>query len=346
MGSQQMMMGMAGETGVPVPAGAILPYSSSSAPSGWSLFTSANGRYIVGAGSSYAAGATGGETTKAISATASNTGTHPGQPRPGGTCGPGPNDQNPGGAHSHNISVTASCEDVYKDFVLIKADAETLIPAGAMLLGASSLAELTNVETTTDRFLRANSTYGGTGGSSSLSGPGTSSNSGSHNHGSAAGNCSPEGEYPGNGAGPSGSHSHAFTVTGTLATKRRYLTAWTNAAEEFGAALNGICMYESGTPPAGWSICNGTNGTPDMRDYFCRIGNTGNQGTSAGDNNVSWSASLSNDVPHGHISGGGRSNQQQDAGHNGKSWSHTHNVSGSVTVTQSYYALYFIMYTG
>ncbi|HOA84226.1 MAG TPA: hypothetical protein PKN66_09755, partial [Thermodesulfovibrio thiophilus] len=32
-----------------VPAGLIIPYNGTIAPSGWSLFTAANGRYVIGA---------------------------------------------------------------------------------------------------------------------------------------------------------------------------------------------------------------------------------------------------------------------------------------------------------
>lgn len=349
MGSQQILMGAAGG-GIEAPVGLIIPLASSTVPSGWTAFSSADGRLIVGAGSSYGAGATGGSASASLSGSMSNTGSHTGSnnnnmaDRSGAqNSGSSKGESSyPAGAHSHNFSGTASAQDVYKDFRLIKNVSAKKIAANGLLLGVSSLAGLTNTETSTNRFLRANSSYGGTGGSSSLSGSGTAASAGGHIHAYRF--------YSGPASSVSrsvsaGAHSHNVAFSGTLNTKRIYVSAWTNAASEFDLVAGGIAMWESATPPDGWNICNGANGTPDMRDYFVRIGTTANHGSVSGNNSVSWAASTSNYGSHSHV-GPSVGAYQTSGSHNSYSWNHTHNASGSTTVTQPYYALYFIRFAG
>jgi len=341
MSIQQMMMSIAAG-GAKAPVGLIVAYTDAGTPTNWTNFSSADGKFLVGAGTSYSAGGTGGSNTASISGSFSNTGSHTGNSANFGQGGPAGNSS--AGSHSHNLSVTATTTDVYKDFRLIKCTAESKMPANAVLFAASSLTTLSNIETSTDRFVRANSSYGGTGGSSSISGSGTTDNTGSHQHPSGAGTVS---SYSTQISRSAGAHSHPFSISGSLNTKRRYLSAWTNAAQEFDLEANGIAMWESATPPDGWYICNGANGTPDMRDYFLRLGNTGNHGTGAGDNSAPWSTTTAPfSSPHDHVQGNTSGPGNAGARHGGWPWSHSHNASGSVSVTQPYYALYFVMYAG
>jgi len=337
---------------IPAPVGLIVPYTSASIPSGWSRFTSADNRFIVGAGSSYAAGATGGSSSTPFSGTTSSAGSHPGGNHPnspgaqsgGGAGSRASGSGNTAGAHTHTFDVPISpSEDVYKNFVLIKCTSSGVqLPQNAMLLATTSLSGLTNVETTTDRFLRSASSYGGTGGSASLAGSVTSSSSGSHSHANA-GNQS--GGYSGGEHISAGAHTHSASLTGTLNTKRMYVSAWTNASANYDLVANGIAMWESATPPSGWSICNGAGGTPDLRDFFIRIGTTGNHGTTSGNNIAPWSVSASGNAPHSHFSPRSTDYARDNAA-GPFSWPHSHSGSDSTTVVPPYYALYFIKYNG
>jgi hypothetical protein len=334
---------------IPSPVGLIVPTTSATTPTGWSAFTSANDRFIVGAGSTYGAGSTGGANTASISGTLSNTGSHTGSSSGSIING---NDgyvakqayNGSSGAHSHTISGNVTSLDVYKNFRLLKCTSSGVqLPQNAILLAATSLSGLTNVETSTDRFLRAASSAGGTGGSASASGSITTSNSGGHSH--SGGNANPYGGGSISNSNTAGAHSHSASISGTLNTKRKYLSAWTNASANYDLVANGIAMWESATPPAGWYICNGANGTPDLRDYFIRIGNTGNHGTSSGTNSFNWSGSGGNTVSHSHV--GGNVGVYVGNGYHGTyGWTHTHNVSGSATAVPPYYGLYFVMYGG
>jgi hypothetical protein len=340
------MMQGASAGGVKAPAGLIIPYTTTGTPSGWADFSAADGMNIIGAGSTYSADETGGGATTAISGTSTTDGSHgPGSEsggQPGGNIA-----ETSAGAHSHNFSISASTQDVYKDFRLLKASADAKMPAYGVLLAATSLADLTNVETTTNALLRANSTYGGTGGSASISGSGSTSGAGSHIHsGSEAGYWGGDMQKP-RYESNTGSHSHNMSVSGTLNTKRKLLSAWTNAASEFDVVANGIAMWQSATPPSGWAICDGTNGTPDMRDFFLHIGNTGNHGTSSGDNQASWSSTIdTSNASHNHNNGNLYSYYHKNASHASYTWSHSHNASGTQTILQPYYGLYFVQYLG
>ena len=45
-------------------------------------------------------------------------------------------------------------------------------------------------------------------------------------------------------------------------------STWTNATISSGVPSGTIVMYNSGSAPTGWAICNGSNGTPDLRGKF------------------------------------------------------------------------------
>jgi hypothetical protein len=333
-----------GTSKVLVPTGLIVPlYNTTTVPSGWSDFTAANGRMIIGAGSSYGAGATGGSSTTSISGTLSTVGAHnPTNFTTGSGGGPDSSASNSAGSHNHTFSATVTSTDAYKTFKLIKAGAgNAKLPTNAMLLGTTSLSGLTNVETSTNRLLLADTSYGSTGGSSTPSAVVTSSTNGDHKHGDTADGG--DGSATQRLGAVAGNHNHSLTVTLTLATQRAVFSAWTNASAAYDLVTNGIALWESATPPDGWFICDGGNGTVDLRNYFLYIGTTGTQGTRTGNNVGSWNVSQAGfSTSHSHLSQIIGSAPGGNNSHLDFAWSHTHTSSGTVTVTQPYYALYFI----
>ena len=355
-------------SGVLVPSGLIVPYLGSTAPAGWSKFTPANGKTIAGAGGTYSVGefgtdfvgktvgsSTGGaHSAKLFSIALQSTGTvledH------GDTTV---------GSHNHTFSYSFSIADVYKTYVLLKAGANTRgLPPGALLLATTNLNGLNNLETAVDRFLRANTTAGITGGSSipKFSAVSNISTAGAHKHGSKT-----AGTYVDSDAGGStlsytnlsaGAHNgHNLdappTVSGNLNTKRIYVSAWGDATKKFDLVSNGIAMYEGTTAPAGWRVCNGTLGTPDMRGYFVRIGNTTNHGSTGGDNSfvISYGSSSLGSFAnsHTHKGGGLMAQGSSDGSHETFSATHTHTIGSgthSGSAAQAGYALTFIQYIG
>lgn len=337
-----------GKSNIVVPNGLIVPlYNTTTVPTGWNAFTAADNRMIIGAGSTYSAGGTGGSSTTTVSGGLSNVGAHnPTNSATGSGGGSESSSNTSAGAHEHTFSTSVTSTDVYKTFKLIKcASTQSKLPANAILFGTTSLTGPTNVETTTNRLLMAGTAYGTTGGSATPSAAATSSSNGSHKHGNTSD--SGDGDFNQRLGGTVGTHNHSLTINMTLATKKAALSAWTNASAEYNLATNGIALWESATPPTGWYICNGANGTVDLRDYFLFVGTTATQGTRSGNNTASWSitqASFSDVHTHytttvGSAPGGSNS-------HANYAWSHTHTASGTVTVTQLFYALYFIQYGG
>ncbi len=136
----------------------------------------------------------------------------------------------------------------------------------------------------------------------------------------------------------------------------------------------GIIMWSGTTIPAGWALCNGTNGTPNLMDRFIvGSGSTYDVGNIGGSNDatlVSHSHTFSNGIAQSagaHSHGGvmrypgsqleqnqsgspeDRSNYNQATDSAG---AHTHNVTGTISTVGSsatnanlppYYALAFIM---
>jgi microcystin-dependent protein len=77
--------------------------------------------------------------------------------------------------------------------------------------------------------------------------------------------------------------------------------------------IGGIIMWSSSTIPDGWAVCNGSNGTPDLRDRFVAgAGNSYAVGATGGSNSVtlttaqlpshahSRSLSVNSSGSHGH----------------------------------------------
>jgi hypothetical protein len=334
---------------VSIPAGLIVPYyNSGGAPSGWSLFSSANGRFIVGAGSTYSPGGSGGSAsaTIIISGSGSHTGTYTNVAGGGGT--QDDPDYNIGafGNHTHTASLTYT--PPYRQLQLIKADSEReYFPAWALALGVQSFSGLTQYLNNDGRLFSANSALG-TGGGSTPS-PAYSTYAGSHRHYSNTGAPTYDPYGATNKANLySGYHRHYITPTGaTHYVKRMYLTAWANASSTFNLESGMIAMYESLTPPDGWSLCNGSGGTPDLRDYFVEFGTTGNHGTTTGNNTVNFTWTNQAHANHNHYNGVHATNTTRSCPHISNTiHPNSHGTSSTPPYTPQYYALAFVKYTG
>ena len=324
-----------------IPIGLIVPLNDTSVPAGWERFTAADNRMIVGAGSTYSVGDMGGSTS--LSGGTTNTKAHTGNTMnviapstPGG--GDVKND-NPERTHSHTWS--GSYLPNYQNTLLIKATQEhKILPAKSIIMTFDNTnpGSLTSVFED-NRFIRSNSDIS----------PGNSQSAafnttGSHKHGDDyfnSGGFGSNGFY--NVAG--GDHTHSlssFSITQNI--KRTYLRAWTNASTEFDLTSNVVGMYESLTLPDGWILCDGNNGTLDLRDYFIIGSDSGNAGNQLGNNTISGSGSSSSNGLHRHWNDSWRWNIFVATGHHPDNEdSHNHTMSVSQAYTPPYYSLSFIM---
>ena len=256
------------------------------------------------------------------------------------------------GNHTNHTFTFTAPEPLYTRYRFIQADDDTeTLPQYAMLMKHTSggWAALPNHRSPADnRFLRCGTSSFESGKDSMTI---TSSSGGSHNHGTVSGADA--------GSGHSGmrlvdsnrgSHTHTFDATLTYDLYRRVLSAWYDPSEDNAFDFdNAIGMYPSLTPPDNWSLCDGTNGTPDMRNRFVSFTNDDNEaGDAHGDGRVNCATgSTSTNGAHGHLDTLASDAGQDSANHPDSYGSHSHSMNDpNVVWMPATYALAFIMYTG
>jgi len=145
----------------------------------------------------------------------------------------------------------------------------------------------------------------------------------------------------------SGSHTHAMNDTGTTEAlppfKRMY---WIKAIEEIECPVNGIVLWNDlqENTPEGFAICNGNNGTPDMRDKFVYVatadGEVGNEGGS--ETHTHTNSNTDSGGSHKHlitVSVQACGGQQQASGYGGTgaiAEPHEHSATGYFTTQASH----------
>jgi hypothetical protein len=148
-----------------------------------------------------------------------------------------------------------------------------------------------------------------------------------------------------------GSHNHTATIFASHNPPYKALGAWWTGGSTV-ANVGGIgtmVMYPSATAPTRWSICNGTNGTPDMRDRYAFIPGYGAMGgQTSGDFYPTWSGSTSNAGSHQHISYtyGMYTSPASTHYHSSYEGNESHSFSDSRWWAPNLWGIYWIMYTG
>lgn len=332
---------------IPIPDGLIVPYYGTTAPAGWSLFTEANGKFIVGAGGTYAVKSSGGA-TPSITLQSTSNGAHTGPlvfcaawysyPYRG---------ENSAGSHSHTISFNYT--PPYYGLSLIKSVSNNkVLPPKTIMFADKAMPGLTRFTNGDGMMFVADSSIR-SGGSNTINAI-TSTNNGTHAHGSLNSDY-----YDDTGDQHSvrsaGGHSHStasFTISPNL--KRVLLSAWTNISKSFALKPGMYGFYEGTVPPEGWALCDGTNDTLDLRDYFIEFADEENQGIKTGDGtiNIPNISLTSNSWEHRHLSWGsgisGGAYTYHDPYYNA---THSHSVPSSAkTVLPPYYALSIITFKG
>jgi len=102
---------------------------------------------------------------------------------------------------------------------------------------------------------------------------------------------------------------------------------WKNESPSSGVPSGTIVMYNSGSAPSGWAVCDGTNGTPDLRGRFV-LGSGGSYSGTGGSADAvvvshSHNNNASSSTHNGHSHGQGNLSTSNEGGH-----SHNVNASG------------------
>lgn len=329
-----------------LPAGIIIGYTGTTVPNGWTLFSSANDKLIVGAGGSYIVGTRGGNNSVSKTLSISSSGSHSTgvgvTVTSGSTRGYGGGTTS--GAHTHTVTASGTYNPYRHRLGLIKALVDSNVPIGGVIFSGNNISTEINANNinATSAYLSANDTLRTTTGSDIVTLLGVSTSSGAHNHGNKSASGS-ETSYD-EAETFTTTHTHTVSVSITPNVKSKYLAAWSNAIEEISICPNVIGMWEGTAIPEGWAVCNGTNGTPDLRDYFIRLGDktvAGNVFNVGGSTSIPSVSTNSNSHSHSFYL---RSTDSGVQGGHSTSISHSHTtVADSVTIEPSYYALTFIM---
>lgn len=349
-----------GDEGV-VPVGAIAMLVGTTVPDGWELFNDANGKYIVGAGGALAVGANANSTAAGWSGSVDAGGGHDsGEDIPSPIAGSssvfpysnpasGPDFA---GEHTHSWSVSSISENLLRrENVLVRKITSdgVAVPSSVRVFGLSGTSTTATKYTGfAGRLLMAAAASANAGVSvQAATNITTGSASDSHTHydglrstAQIFGGVGVE-ALSNNSAGAS--HSHTLAVVPAYNPKRRPVNVFEGASDY--AVTPGIMFMWSGSIgslPTDFVLCDGTNGTVDMRDRFVECsGET--PGAAAGNNTVTL-AGTTNPVGHQHQGGGlGLPSESAGYGHAATVY-HDHAINSSQAYTPKYYALAFIMY--
>lgn len=253
------------------------------------------------------------------------------------------------GAHSHTVTISSIDSNLKrKSYKLAKCVSASPLPSNIYILSDSNLSGLSSVDVEeTHMLLNSSSESSGIDGNNTIIITLTTNSAGSHAHG---GNGTPvySGSEPYYRSDSSdGSHFHTATDDDANDnTKKRTFSLWSDVNETVGVISGSIMLWDSDTPPAGWVICDGTNGTPDMRDRYLSISNTASHGVSTGDNVVTFSGlTTSGAGSHRHYSGEGGTvgDPTQSGRHINFIDTHSHTINTfSARIRPEYHALHFI----
>ena len=344
-----------------VPVGAIGMLVGTTVPSGWAAYNAADGRYIVGAGGALAVGATGGSANfPAIAGTSSVDGEHTlSESIPVSRTGGKPGGVSyydstySGGAHSHTFSFAASAADLLRrdNPMVIKVGADDLqVPPEVRVFGVyNANTTASKVIQFAGRLLRASASAADAGVISANIGGGVTSYDGIHTHKGIYDNYHDGSAWAGVPMARSydssaGGHTHTVVASLQADVKRQALCVFGSATSynirpgfifAWGGPVTGI--------PAGYVLCDGSSGSPDMRDRFAAFGADAKENP-AGGNTVLARLTFSTEY-HGHDAGAIYTNRPGwiSAAHSEYAY-HTHSQQVSAAFVPLYYALAFIMY--
>lgn len=285
-------------------------------PTNFSLYTDQGGSiegYLIQGGTSVsrvtgtAANVTLSPTTFALGSAGTHSG--PGNIGGGSTLAPGRLGTVNAGAHTHNITIAAGSQpfpvigsNMGQQMPLIRCDTESaVIPAGCLIFSSSSslftgfsrysgtqprgVFSIRPAASGLAQNLPFPANLGGQPGASGFGPSMTTTTDGNHTHVNPSPTAGPTGAPPPNNGPFTGApvnHNHSASgptggFFGPIGVWQQYKHLLPNVSASDQTVSSGmIIMFNSNTIPDGWLVCDGTNGTPDMRGFFLGYDNAQN----------------------------------------------------------------------
>ncbi|MBI9092308.1 MAG: tail fiber protein [Desulfobacterium sp.] len=340
-----------------VPKGLIIYTRGSTAPEGWEPFSPANNKMVIGAGGLLSPGAIGGSDSPVnYTGSTSESGAHylGGEAwAPSNTGGETVSLYNtPAGQHSHPLGDAIYIPKKNNLSLIRSIQGGNDFPVGAVLMSVNTQElqpGLTNI-LTDGQHIGVSATVGSINESAYV----RLGTAGSHRHTGGLSTRQVTGitNWYVKGDTFAGAHGGNVPVSVTNRLKTMLLSLWEASSEKIDTADGMVAMWESDIPPVGWRLCDGTNGTVDLRDCFVRGGAGGSESAfSSGDNTVDLAAiddTVTHVVNHGHVSGNAATTtiSMIDLYHDDKEWTHQHTISSAAKSNISwlppYYSLSFV----
>lgn len=346
----------------PIPDGAIVLYTGASVPAGYTAFTAANGKYIMGESGTKAIAATGGAAaTGTWSGTTATGGAHRGDASnsfqagtSGGFAGFGISAEDHTssvGGHTHTWTAAAATMDLYRrrHTFCKKVTAAATAPVSIMVFGLANISHpnVARVLTGAGRLLMPDTTIADAGAATQALSATVASANMSHTHFTQVSGQSqdfaPYDNIVKNTVEATWAHVHTASLTLTAAIKRRKLALY-GGTSDYPMVPGMIVLWDGGANPSGWVTCDGTAGTPDMRDFLLEIAASGQESASAGNNTVAAS-STSGNYGHSHWESDRTDGPVPITIYHAGTVYHNHTLSASQSFTPPWYALRFIMKT-
>jgi hypothetical protein len=353
-----------GET-TTVPVGGILPYIGTGTPAGYEDFTAANDRFLVGAGDTFARGATFGSTSFTISGTTSEEPAHRYNadfsnmfPTIKNVTGSGSSTWRDvadfAGAHAHSYSVAQNRTPLYAQSKLIKKiSAPGDVPAngGVFADGALITTAYEALTTLLGRMNRAGASVGSGGVQLDYSVDVGIVSAGGHVHvsdffayGYAIDFTNAIWELVSTNRG---AHAHGSSIPVVTSIPRIKLAHYV-ASSAFEIVPGAIIGYDGdGALPAGWYDCDGLNGTAPIQNRWLERSSPGEAGgLIAGTRKVTWTGNTLSGGQHNHKGAYSTQGKETRLASHDDAYAHTHSLSGEVNYDPPSYAMRFIQYTG
>lgn len=338
----------------------------------WTVFSSANNKYFQGTATQadigqYNASMAG---TITVTGTTGAAGTHSGGPyfltSPYNTTGAYSAYYGSAGSHTHALStadVAGSLANTISITTITSTYKTSYIPAGCVIFRKTAPTSLnfTEFTPTVNGYFYGKSSAANTVSTDRTTELGASAtevvNGGLHNHSTFASyyywGGGPYATYVYNSTGSHMDHAYSFCVQPRL--KSKHLRAWTSTVDE-PLEYGMIVMYTGSLTnlPAGWRICDGSLGTPDMVGYHIGCNPTLSHG-------AVWNSTNDVTIPSTQTGGTSTSNwshhhigayttlRGSNASHDILAVPHSHTfsvTSVSGACTPPFYKIAFIQYKG